>query len=78
MNTITITYKNSSNKTITGQFGVAKASEISKDEKYALVEAGYEFIGKSEWRDEECAEVEKMAAQAAGVEVGEAVWVKAL
>ena len=71
MTIVTITFTNSRNKTETGTFEVARRNELSKTERFAMIEAGAQSIGSEEWSDDETATVEKQAAQAAGINTGE-------
>ena len=76
MNTITITFTNSSGKQQTETFSVIRASDLSSEERWALVDQGYTLVTRGDWDDTDMMRVEKMAAIQCGIERGDKFLVK--
>ncbi len=72
---VTMSFKDSGNRTQTGTFTIYRRSDLTKDERYSLIDQGADLIGDEEWEDEDSATVEKKAALQAGIAQGESFYV---
>ncbi len=72
---VTMSFKDSGNRTQTGTFTIYRRSDLTKDERYALIDQGADLIAHEEWEDEDTAAVEKQAALKAGIAQGESFYV---
>ena len=75
MQTVTVTFKDSRNKSATATFDVYNQADLASMEKFQrfdllAIETAMR-IGRDEWEDDETAEIEKMAAKEAGVLPGQ-------
>jgi len=73
---ITITFTNSGGKQQTETFSVIRASDLSSEERWALVDQGYTLVTRGDWDDTDMMRVEKMAAIQCGIERGDKFLVK--
>lgn len=72
MKTVSVSFKNRPTQTVTATFDVYAASELSREERNALV-AQYRItsccsLNCEDWQDEDTARIEKEAARMAGLD----------